>query len=356
MPWRKLSLSLSAVVGLLLLGEALVRVRQYVRHGTFGRVHVLVEAEGGLWLPPAGRVTSGVRINSKSFRGPEIEEPKPPGRIRLAFLGGSTTFCAEATRNEATWPALVTARLAQLHPQLEFDYVNAGIPGYTTETSLKNLVQRVKPLDPDVLVIYHASNDITFDTRLAAQGQGVYDGHADRDSWLSRLSLGWYLIEKNLLYKSRAAQVKRTAGRLRLDEELSQHFRERLEELIREGLSVASVVAVPTFSISARREHAPERQFEALRGAFYYMPYMTVDSVLDAFDEYNRAIREVATSTGALLIEAAEQIPADGKHFTDAVHFTNRGCKVMAELVLRALTESEDFQDMIDASSIAPVR
>lgn len=345
---RKLGLSLSVLVVLLLLGEAAVRVRQYLKYGTFDRIHVLeAEEDGGLRLPPAGRDTGAIRINSKSFRGPEIEEPKPEGRIRLAFLGGSTTFCAEVSGNEAAWPALVTAGLGELYPEREFDYVNAGVPGYTTETSMKNYEQRVRQLEPDVLFVYHATNDITSDTRKAAKRQGAYTDHADSDSWLAKLSLAWYLVEKNLAFRQRSEGARESGGKLALEDDLTARFERQLGELIDAGYESCALVVVPTFSIRARRSQPRDEQFRALESAFYYMPYMTVETTLEAFDRYNAVIREVAPAHGALLVEVAERIPADDEHFADTVHFTDAGSAEMATVVLEALLGDERFLGLV---------
>ncbi len=93
----------------LLLVEGAVRVRQYVWHGTFSTTlfRSSVDPVTGLEVPVAGETTGAIRINRLGFRGPEIEIPAPAGTIRIGFLGASTTFCAEASSNEAAWPHLV---------------------------------------------------------------------------------------------------------------------------------------------------------------------------------------------------------------------------------------------------------
>jgi hypothetical protein len=65
--------------------------------------------------------------------------PKPAGTVRIAFLGGSTTFCAEGSSNQATWPHLVWQALQTAHPNVRFDYLNASAPGYATAALLRNL-------------------------------------------------------------------------------------------------------------------------------------------------------------------------------------------------------------------------
>ena len=162
--------------GLLALGaEGLVRLRQWAKYGTAAPLDSTfrVEVRTGLRVPDRAKVASHVRINSLGFRSPELDDPKPPGTIRLAFLGASTTYSAEVSSNEATWPHLVWQALEKARPGVRFDYLNAAVPGYTTEASLRNLLLRVKPLQPDVIVFYEATNDVALDTRHLARPRGI---------------------------------------------------------------------------------------------------------------------------------------------------------------------------------------
>ena len=120
------------------------------------------------------KVSIDIEINSLGFRGPEIAVPKPAGVLRIAFLGASTTFCAEVCSDRAAWPHLVIENLKTVSPGQSFDYINAGVPGYLASTSMQNLVHRVAPLEPDIIVIYHATNDLAAETRKLAIEQGLY--------------------------------------------------------------------------------------------------------------------------------------------------------------------------------------
>jgi lysophospholipase L1-like esterase len=346
---RKLCVSLGILLALLALVELAMRARQYVKHGTFGAMHQFVrDPESGLEVQPPGRVTANFTINEKSFRGPLPETPKPPGRLRLAFLGGSTTFCAEATSEETTWPARVAAAVALQLPHGAVDYVNAGTGGYRLEQLLTNLEKRVAPLDPDVIFIYEATNDLTKDTRDVAVAQGVYSGHADEDSWLSSLSLTWYLIEKNLLLSSRQKEATQPGGVVHFEpRELSRNFRVALGTLVEAAQARSKLVVLLTFSTQARRGQEPARLFEACNTSFYYMPYMTPELLLDGFDEYNRVIREVAADKGALLLDVALAVPGDKEHFNDSVHLKDKGCAVFAQAVVAGLRASPQWRELV---------
>lgn len=117
----------------LLLAEAGVRIRHKMRYGDFWGIEetYTLDQVSGLRIPIPGGRFGPVLINSFGFRGPDITEAKPLGRLRLAFLGGSTTYCAEVSSNEMTWPHLVWKTLHERWISLNFDYINAGVPGYT---------------------------------------------------------------------------------------------------------------------------------------------------------------------------------------------------------------------------------
>ena len=79
------------------------------------------------------------------------------------------------------------------------------------------------------------------------------------------------------------------------------------------------------------------------------MPYMSADSLITAFRQYNQILREVATSTGSLLIEAEESIPGNPRYFHDSVHFTDEGSRRQADRVIEALEHSPEFRKLVSA-------
>jgi hypothetical protein len=187
----------SVLAKLLLLGasltfalaglEVIVRVRQHWKYGSAAAtVHdFTIDPASGLRIPVPGSNRAGIAINSLGFRGPEIAVPKPEGTIRLAFLGASTTYCAEVSSNELVWPHLVTVKLQEQYPGVRFDYINAAVPGYSTEQSLKNFETRVAHLQPDVVVFYEATNDLAKDVDELAGSRGLAFKRLDESSGLA---------------------------------------------------------------------------------------------------------------------------------------------------------------------------
>jgi lysophospholipase L1-like esterase len=203
------------IVILLGLAEGATRLRQWIKYGSFGQLSAVytTDPKTNLRVPKANAETGTIQINFLGFRGPELKNPKPAGSLRIAFLGASTTFCAEVSSNELAWPHLVAQSLQAAYPDIPIEYVNGAVPGYTVTSSLRNLQERIAPLVPDVIVIYHATNDLSVETRDMATKQGIIDdGEVEKTSWLADYSLLWYLVEKNLRLKKLQNEAREQQG------------------------------------------------------------------------------------------------------------------------------------------------
>lgn len=340
---------------LLALAEGAVRLREFIKYGYSGGVEkqLVVDAVTGLRIPIPLSHDGPIRINSLGFRGPEITVPKPAGTIRIAFIGASTTFCAEVSSNAATWPEIVTGQLRQRFPGVRFDYVNSGVPGYGLTQMRMTLSKRVAALQPDIIVIYEATNALSGNSYDLAVQQGVISKRPDKErSWLSGYSLLYRLIELNLTIKSRQDRVEQKSGKLRVDlAALARPYRADLRTLVAEARAVAPVVAVVTFATQYRRGQPHDAQLKAAETSLYYMPYMTISGLLDSFDAYNAVMRDVARESGAVLIAGEDQIPGNPANFTDSVHFTDAGSRAQALRVSGVLQSAPEIVDLVRRTS-----
>jgi lysophospholipase L1-like esterase len=358
--WQRAATLALAVLGicavLLLLAEAGVRLRNKMRHGDFGGIEetYTLDRMSGLRIPVPGGRFGPILINSIGFRSPEITEYKPPGRLRIAFLGGSTTYCAEVSSNEMTWPHLVWKELHERWPDLDLDYINAGVPGYTTRALLPALEKRVARFKPDIIVIYEATNDLSANSYELARDQGVVEARPQVDdfNWLTRHSLLALLVQKNLEIRRQQRLATISSGKVRLDTaRLDAEFREDYTNLVEASAKIANIVLTVTFAPRLRAEQSPGQRKEAAVTSLYYMPYMTIDDLVTSFAHYNQVIREVARTRRTLLVSAENVIPADDEHYTDSVHFTDGGSVAMAHRVASALISASALQALV-ASSI----
>lgn len=346
--WTFLSLiTLILITAAIITAEIAVRFRQTLKYGTMATTEQVLwnDKSIGLRVPFANLASGRINTNSRGFRSPEIVIPKPVGTVRLAYLGASTTWCAEVSSNEIIWPNLVTASLQDAFPWVAIDYVNGGVPGYTVSASLKNLQHRITQLEPDIIVIYHAANDLSGELREIAVKQGILETTQFKEfSWLGRYSLLWNLAEKNLRVFLAQRAASANFARIKINPEtMGNQFRSDLTELIHEAHKSARIVAVATFAIHLRPGQSEEQQKRAMTSVLFYTPFMTPKGLIDAYDRYNEIIREVARVTGVVLIESENSIPGDPAHFVDSVHFSDEGSRAMADQVTRSLLANRDI-------------
>lgn len=98
------------------------------------------------------------KINSHGLRGPEIEDPKPPGQTRITFLGDSVTYGAGVVEADS-FVARIRGRLETDHPK-RFSVVNLSVQAYSPWQELDLLVEVGLPLEPDVIVHVFCLNDV----------------------------------------------------------------------------------------------------------------------------------------------------------------------------------------------------
>jgi lysophospholipase L1-like esterase len=177
-PVRRSQRALLVAVGLLAgiaAGEVLFRVVPFervkyeIRYGHFSgnQVSRLLEYDPVLTFRnrrSASFPDAGVEINSLGLRGPEIRDPKPPGRWRVVCLGDSCTFGAAHP-----YPQILQSILDERAPGA-FEIVNAGVIGYTSLHGLEWFERDLARLHPDVVTLYFGWNDMWREKDSAVRG------------------------------------------------------------------------------------------------------------------------------------------------------------------------------------------
>ena len=111
------------------------------------------------YVPAPGYVRGKNRHNDLGFRGGPIRIPKPQAEFRIVCLGGSTTYTSFVEEHSLSYPSLLEEGLRERGYE-SVRVINAGAEGYTSWESLINLQFRVLDLEPDMIIIYHAINDV----------------------------------------------------------------------------------------------------------------------------------------------------------------------------------------------------
>lgn len=267
-----------------------------------------------------------VRTDSHGFRSPEPEAIKGEGTIRIAFLGGSTTFNSEAPANEDTFPIQVGRILQQARPSREIEVLNAATEGYTTMESLTTLAARVLPLEPDIIVVYHAVNDATLRTGneyRADYWRAPKPVRTRFDSALYRHSLFFRFL--NYKWIMRSAPSRPAVEQLRAN--LQRHPPDGFARNMR------SIVALA-------RAHG----VEVVLCTLAYCPLEREDGdawavLFEAIDQHNDIVRSIAAEMDVHLLDVAAEMPRDPRLFSGQIHRNEEGLRYHARLLGDLLIE-----------------
>jgi len=157
----------------------------------------VADPELGWKLSPGAEDEYGgvrVHVNGKGLRGPELAFERPPGSLRILWLGDSVTFGYGVERVEETFPYAVAERLAA-RLGIPVETVNAGVGGYAPWQQLAWLEREGWRYAPDLVVVGFVLNDLTEPlslVRYGGQGEGWQLARSARgalDRWLSASAL-----------------------------------------------------------------------------------------------------------------------------------------------------------------------
>lgn len=309
---------------------------------------------------------ASLHVNSRGFRGEEFAVPKPTGTYRIFALGGSTTFgyYPATTSDETAYPALLQGELNRNKPNpavSRYEVVNAGVPGYSLRTSLQNFSARVLFLQPDMVVIYHLTNDLarygneenlTHPLLNQFVARGVVSGVVDQVMGWSylfqelRFSLWDRLFGALLSRLEGAGNTEQAAGEWRVDERYLAAFRRDLRDLVilAKANGVTPVVATQAIAFTEKTDFAhltaEEIQMQFDRPAIFYGKVPPGERYA-LFARYNRIIREVALGEGAILADVNAVIPKTPEFFWDYCHLTDKGSALQAQAIHRAILQAK---------------
>jgi len=261
--------------------------------------------------------------NSLAFRGREFSASKPPGTLRIACLGGSTTYSPGATTDTHTYPAHLERLLRGHYAGRPFtiEVINAGHPGYTSLESLILFQSRVLDFSPDVAILQSGLNDAWVATLLP-------DFASDYGSARHALGpIGPYAWEYSplltLLFEARTT--------LR-----NPYGPSRLLDLVR--LMQVPPKSIPTDpeSMNRRARESADafgrnvRTFLATARGNGVIPVVATESVgqwgvvQSVVPFCNERLREIAARESVALVDFAREMPWDSYAFFDPCHLRDR--------------------------------
>ncbi len=294
--------------------------------------------------------------NAHGLRGPEVSLRKPARVFRVACLGGSSTYGTGPRSDKATYPARLQQHLRRVGTRAEV--LNFGVPGWTTTESLINLSLRVIAFEPDLLIVYHATNDAL----AALWPNPTPDQTHFRTPWTQpRTSSLERTLERSRLFLIARAYLtdylKETTDQAHymivnqppsleeddLDRVAPPQGIENFTRNLRHMVAIARAEGIPIVLAS--------QGFNPAEGKG-----SNVNSGQVRFRTQRRLLEAQATLAGELgvpLIDAAAQLEAVAraeleasgtqKIFANNVHLTNHGANLLAQLI----AESEELAELL---------
>ena len=233
----------------------------------------------------------GIEINSLGFRGPDIETPKPDGRVRIAVLGNSTVLALGLGEAE-TIPAQLVAQLSNRNPACRFDYLSVSGADYTHSDLEWLMTHGVNSVEVDHVVIVHT-------------GAGRQPNIVFRDKFYEKFRLFWHLRDT----------FQMVDGQWRFDKTVPDALRNRISAEVAslERIVQSAPQAEIWYQSVFRTDHAQDDPVKNL-----WMEETT--AALSAYDQ-------------AAFSKTLQSIPSTSAYFLSPAHYTPKGAAMAAQLI-----------------------
>jgi lysophospholipase L1-like esterase len=285
-------------------------------------------------------------INEKGYRGPNFEEKKPDGTIRIMIYGGSATFDIESTKGE-DWPHRVQEILRKSgFPNVEV--INAGVIGHTALESVGRLFTEGYAFEPDYVLIYNAWNDIKYfsshKTALRTLRPSLlgFDPRISYANVIDRWLCEWshlYTVLRRAYYKTQlkigAEGVQNSGDRQDSIATLNPNGFRQYELAMEVFVDLArNIGAEPILLTQARLVHESNNlASQEQKRIEYHYAGLSHDALVETFNRLDTIVRTVATEKGATLIDASAQLSGKDWAFYDHVHVVSKGSEALAQFV-----------------------
>jgi lysophospholipase L1-like esterase len=283
-------------------------------------------------LKPGGRgnqVTENLStFNNFGFVGRDFAYAKPPGVIRIAALGASTT----ADGYPAMLEEYLNARIAAQSNR--FEVMNFGQGFWTSAHVLVNFVLNVIDFAPDYIIIHQAAND-QHARASEAEFRGDYSHYLKVfqpprivDRYILRVSVPYRALKFYLnpnpewMFVEAASQIRRKEPQRALNARELGVFRRNIETII----DVASARQIKV--VLTTMPHSTDERY----------------SHLDYIDQFNEVLRSIAANHDRLLFVDLDKLMTgkDNHLFVDPVHVNDTGRRMKAEYLGKRINDDEE--------------
>jgi len=280
------------------------------------------------------------RHNAAGFRGPGEFGPKSDNTLRILCFGGSTTYGVGVGDDRHTYPAQLETVLSGPAREAGWDTVevfNLGVGGYTSREILGTMKRTIPELDPDMVLIQNAINDVIprfypdfaadyhhfrtpfTELRTDTWRQIAYRSHL----WLTIAQRAGWVKPLSLQSQTQRPMPGVDEALTQLDQNPTSAFTDNLRAMIdlaREADAAVWLLTQPYFD--SPQFAAPDEASRRLESGYR-----------KGLLQHTTAVEALALELSVGLIPLHDDMPRQAALFTDPIHMSARGNMVKAELI-----------------------
>lgn len=338
-PVRRTVFAVVAVILAWLVLEILVGAAG-VHRGPAGRLYTDVydaayDLLPGVQVPFGNAPVPDDPTNHAGFRGPEFSDKKPAGVYRIIALGDSTTF-GVLVDEPSTYPRRLETLLRAANPAVEV--LNAGVPGTNIYAHRVQLERKLRPLEPDLVVLYVLFNsrpEVEAIRRMTQRGsarnrvQAVLR-HSNIYRFARRVLRGGFSAAPHGQQAEITAELsgEATAPGGWVETAFARDLEAMIAQTRAGGAEPVLVYHLTLPGIEAKLAHAAD-------------PRRPLPPAEEVNERFRRLTRRICQAHDVLFIDAQpdfmEAKQAGDKLFADDVHFSAPGHELMARLLAERL-------------------
>jgi hypothetical protein len=329
----------------LALGMVEARVRE--RNLASGTLHSFLQA-----VPIAG--AERLRINRWGYRGEEIELERDDDSFRIFVIGGSTVYC-DRLDFEDSHPRILQRLLQEAYPDIRIEVQNAGMHAHTSQHTLIKYLSRIHDFRPDLVIFYHAVNDMchSFTPPVLSYGEyrpdyghmygaigKIVNDYVDRrgsvglvvdDTIADFFKRYWYSDfrqDSDFIRRLKPRQVP--VDRWNSLPSFERNLRHMVQLLHADGVH-AVMASQPYMYKAEMTEEEQLRCWIPLESCRWKFERPDMASMANGLELYNDVSRRVAAELGVPYVELEPLLPKSLEYFRDGVHYTGAGSLIVAE-------------------------
>lgn len=274
--------------------------------------------------------------NYLGFRGDYFSVKKPKGVYRIVLIGESSTYDSAINDNNKTFAVRLCNILKNKYEYKNIEVINAGVSAYSSWESLINLEFRVLDIDPDLIIVYHAVNDVHARLVIPSYYRGDNSGKAQ--TWSCTPIKFW---QKICLLRIIARKLGMDR-QIHLDEmtraptaiymyNASRNDSDKIIEVLKRNPPIYFERNLRNM-IAIAKEHNIEIILATWAHSPYFNDYASTKHYEYGLRENNDVVKKVAISHKVLLFDFENVMPKDKEYWKDGRHSNEIGAQKKAEL------------------------